>query len=127
MNFLCDGQIGQVVLFILFDDCTVITYGDLSTSKCDVPLISVNIRHSGWVISVRLNDIWLLLVSYYNSACVGLWKRMQVSIPVLYICYIVLLVIVLCLLLSNDIELNPCPTCKAFNILSCKHQITVTI
>ena len=41
---------------------------------------------------------------------------MQVSILVLYICYIVLLVIVLCLLLSNDIELNPGPTCKALNI-----------
>ena len=37
-EFMCDGQIGQVVLFILFDDCTVTTYGDLSTSKCEVPL-----------------------------------------------------------------------------------------
>ena len=76
----------------------------------------MNIRYSGWVISVRFNDICLLLVSDYNSVCVGLWKRMQASIPVLYICYIVLLVIVLCLLLSNDIELNPGPICKALNI-----------
>ena len=37
-EFMRDGQIGQVGLFILFDDCTVTTCGDLSASKCDVPL-----------------------------------------------------------------------------------------